>query len=367
MMCCATRGTERRHFREDLTHQLRRQRLANHRLKGTLNALDEQQRINQTRLVIAKLMQQAKKLYAVAVVGAPDPAPLEQGVVAQIDGIPVDRLTYGRALARRLDGDEVRGYLDRECKIGLMSGGGFALKNEAELKAELKHMESIWPIERTLRRQAEWEDVSFDDRFKVDFKLPREDAGRSRFLRGLFGIVRHMRTTVTDQEIVEAYEARKENKYGEHLLVTDIKIVFVQTGNTFGQRGLSHRDALKAASKVFSDVTSGVPFGRVVADIRSRRDPGFLANRIRIYKQGDREGLWKLVSSLRDGELSSPQDGLSEGAPVPTRTPRAPVARLRPSVNSCEISPPRTKARAWLEERLKDPKYVKLRWPLVHP
>ena len=359
-------GTTRRHFREDLAHQLRRQRLANHRLKGTLDGLDDQQRVNQTRLVIAKLMQSARAEYALPVLGALTPTPMEKGIVAKIDGIPVDRLSYGRALARRLDSDEVRGYLDRECKIGLMTGSGFAIKDDTTLQTELAHMEGIWPVERALRRQAEWMDVSFDDRFKVDFKVPRKDAGRSRFLRGLFGIVRHMRGTVTDAELQAAYSAAKSGKYGDHLLVTDVKITFVQAGNPFGQRGLSHRDALRAARKVYTDASSGVPFGRIVADIRAKRDPTFLATKLRIYPSDGDKARWKRVTELRDGEVTPPVDGLSE-VHVYRRERKIKgrsFAEVRELVRDLKA---REKARTWLEKRVKDPKFVKLRWPLKHP
>lgn len=357
----ADQGSSQAEFRLSLMHELRKDRLANHRLGGTLPD-DEHQRLNQVKLVIAKLLQEARITYGLPVEDQPEATPLADGAVALVDGQPIPRLEYGRQLVLRLPAGEVREYLSRECQIGLMVRRGAQL-DDAALEDEIARMRAQWPIERMIQREAEWEDVSFEDRFRALFKVPIERIGASRFYRGLFGLVRQMRETVTEADARAEYEDGLAGRFGPHLLVTDIKITFQQERNPFGARARSRREALELAHAVVSQAASGVPFERVIADIRSRQDATYTALRIRVYDTLSDGALYKQVAGLKDGELSSPFDTLSEvhvlrrEAPVAGRT----YEELAPLLKDYEA---RQKARGWLADQLEDPEVVRVRWPL---
>lgn len=357
----ADQGTSQAEFRLSLMHELRKDRLANQRLGGTLPA-DEHQRLNQVKLVIAKLLQEARVTYGLPVEEQPEPTALPDGAVALVDGHPITRLQYGRQLALRLPPGEVREYLSRECQIGLMVRRGAQL-DDAALADEIERMRERWPIERTIQREAEWEDVSFEDRFRALFKVPIERIGASRFYRGLFGLVRQMRESVTQAEARAEYQDGLAGRFGPHVLVTDIKIQFQQERNPFGTRARSRREALELAHGVVSQVASGVPFERVVGDIRSRQDPTYTALRIRVYDTLADEPIWKQIAGIQDGELTSPFDTLSEfhivrrERPVAGRT----FEELEPLLIDYEA---RQKARTWLADQLEDPEVVRVRWPL---
>ena len=73
-------------------------------------------RIRQSNLVVAKLMAQAKIEYGIPVVDHPDPVAMPKDHVARVNTQPITRLQFGRQLVMRMPLDDVRDWLDRECK-----------------------------------------------------------------------------------------------------------------------------------------------------------------------------------------------------------------------------------------------------------
>ena len=360
-------------FRAGLLHELRKDHLANHRLGGTLPD-DEHQRHNQIKLVIAKMLGEANLVYGLPVEEQPNPPQLAEGVVATVDGHPISRLQFGRQLAVRLPSDEVREYLGRECQIGLMARRGATL-DDAALREELGRMRKLWDVERLVQREVEWETVGFDDRFRALFKLPVTDAPGSRFHRGLFGLVRQMRGSVTEPETRQEYQDGLANRFGPHVIATDIKIGFEQERNPFRRQGgatRTRREAVDLAHRVVSQVSANVPFDRVVASIRARRtdqgqpDPTFTATRIRVFQDKDEGGLWNDVKDLADGELSAPIERLAEIHVVRREQPGS--GHTYDELGELLVDyVARQKARQWLDESLRDPNRVRVRWPMPAP
>lgn len=360
-------------FRAGLLHELRKDKLANHRLGGTLPD-DEHQRFNQVKLVIAKMLSEANVVYGLPVEEQREPPALGEGVVATVDGHPISRLQFGRQLAVRLPSHEVREFLGRECQIGLMARRGATL-DEAALAEEMGRMRSLWEVERLVQREVEWSTIGFDDRFRALWKLPPGEVGTSRFLRGLFGLVRQMRATVTEEDARREYQEGLSTRFGPHVIVTNIKVGFEQERNPFRREGgpsRTRREAIDLAQQVVRQVSSNVPFDRVVASIRARRtaqgqpDPTFTATRIRVFQDADEGSLWKDVKDLADGELSAPIERLSEIHLVRREQPGAghPYEELKELLVDYVA---RQRAREWIDESLRDPARVRVRWPMPAP
>lgn len=375
-------GTSIALFKQKLAHEMRKELVANKRLGGSLPK-GEAARFRQTKLVIDKMMGEARIEYGLPVVGHTTPVAMPRDQVCRVNGEPITRTQFGKALVLHMPSDEVRDWLDQECKIGIMATEGVALAPEA-LKEELDHMRKLWPLERTVQREVAWMDLTFDERFKAVWKTPVDDVAKNRFLRGLFGLVRRFRPTVTEAEVRKDYEERKHDKYGEHLVVTDVAIKFMQARDPFGVGGNDPRqrrtrqEALREIRNVLSQVSAGKPFDSIRTAILARQDPTFSARKIRVYNRdraatvdgkktkGVRDHdrmIWERVKKLRDKELSSPIESLSE-VHVYRRE------GLRPARSYAEIRElllefrARNKAGEWLGERLRDPNYVRIRWPL---
>lgn len=357
-------GTTLEQFRVLLAHELRRERLANQRLGGTLPD-DPHLRLNQVKLVIAKLMQEAKIEVALPVVDRPVPDVLEPGVVARIEGATISHLDFGRRLAERLPGEDVRGFLDKECKIGLMVAQGVAL-DDAGLADEIERMRKLWPLERTLQREAEWLDVRFEDRFQTLFQMDVADVAQSRFYRGLFGLIRKMRADVTEADLREEFEKGRKGRYGPHILATDIKIGFSQDNNPFGGRNSrTLREALAIAWKHLGELNGGKSFEKLASDVRAnKQDPTHTVLRVRLYDVGPDLRLYEEAVQVAVGDYTRrPVETLADvhimrnEGPQPGRS----FEEVREFLRDIRS---RQKAREWLETHTADPQYVIMRWPL---
>ena len=121
-----------------------------------------------------------------------------------------------------------------------------------------------------------------------------------------------------------------------------------------------------------SQVSANVPFDRVVASIRARRtdqgqpDPTFTATRIRVFQDKDEGGLWNDVKDLADGELSAPIERLAEIHVVRREQPGS--GHTYDELSELLVDyVARQKARQWLDESLRDPNRVRVRWPMPAP
>jgi len=362
------RGTTESEFVEQMWHILRKERIAGHpKYLGRLLPADEKSRLNQIGIVIATVRKGAKIEYGIETLDhvqqKQKPVDLGPGVVARVNGEPITNVEFGRALIIRSNGATVREYLDKECKTALLTIKGVKLQPE-ELEAEVAYLEKLWPLERELQRDEIWRTVTFKDRFETQFNMAMEEVRNSRYALGLLGLVRNMRPTVTEAEIAAEFEAQKDGRYGRHILVYDIEIQFAQEKGLMAHQGLpSRRDALKIANKLSAQLARGDAFDKVANEVNTQRRAWIQAKRIRIYNTDQDLTLRQQAERMRDGDISSPFDTLSE-VHVMQRVGLRP-ARTLEEVRPCILETlARRKARDWIEEKLKDPAWVRLRWPL---
>ncbi len=361
-------GSTQREFVEQMWHILRKERIAAHvKYLGRQLPKDERARLNQIGIVIASLRLKTDVKYGVPTLDLAQQkkqhANLPKGVIATVNGKPITMLDFGRALIIRLPGSKVREYLDKECKSALLQGKDVKL-TDAELDAEVKHLRALWPLERQLQRDEVWRTISFKDRFETQFNMTMEDVRKSRYSRGLLGLVRKMRAGVTAADIAAEFKAHQEGRYGAHILVYDVQIKFAQRKGLMADQGLpSLRDARKLANKISARLSRGDSFDKVANDVNMQRKPWQQAKRIRIYHTDQDLVLRKQAERLRDGDVSSPFETLAEVHVMkrvgerPART----LAEVRPHVIEMVA---RHQARVWIEEKLKDQAWVRLRWPL---
>jgi len=361
-------GSTQREFIEQMWHILRKERIAAHtKYLGRQLPKDERARLNQIGIVIASLRLKTDVKYGVQTLDLTQQkkqlTPLPKGVVATVGGQPITTLDFGRALIIRLPGSKVREYLDKECKSALLQGKDVKL-TDAQLDAEVKHLRKLWPLERQLQRDEVWRTISFKDRFETQFNMTMEDVRKSRYSRGLLGLVRKMRANVTEADVVTDFKKHQEGRYGAHILVYDVQIQFAQKKGLMAERGLpSLREARKLANQISSRLSRGDSFDKVANDINMQRKPWQQAKRIRIYHTNRDLVLRKEAERLRDGDVSSPFETLAE-IHVMKRVGQRPartLAEVRP--HAIEMVA-RRRAREWIEEKLKDPDWVHLRWPL---
>lgn len=360
------RMTERE-FIEQLWHILRKERIAvQPQYLGKTLPDHEATRLRQVGIVIATVRKKTIVKYGVETREHVDarlkPDPLPRGQVATVNGVPITEQAFGRALVLRLPGDKVREYLDRECKTALMTLQGVKL-SDAELDQEIDHLRKLWPLERELQREEIWRTVSFKDRFGTQFGMSEEEVRKSRYSRGLLGLVRSQRAKVTEEEVRTVFDMEKQGRYGAHILVTDVKISFAQKKALLGDRLRSLREALALARNVARRQAEGTPFEKIVADINAKRDSTFRGQRIRLYSTDRDRVLYNQAARMRDGDVSSPFETLAEVHVLrregmrPART----LPEVRPHVRELIA---RRKARQWIEERIRDPQYVRIAWPI---
>ena len=376
-------GTSQQEFRVQMAHILRKERIASHPENlGNLLPKNETARLAQIGIVIKKLRERTKVEYGVWTVEHVNqgqrPAKLAPGVVATVNGQPITESEFGRALVLRLSGDEVREYLERECKTAIMSMEGVSI-TDAEFDEEVEHLRNEWELWRELQREALWSTVSFKDRFQADFKGSIEDVRKSRYSRGLIGLVRRMRAAVTPAQVEKEFREQKDTRFGEHIVVNDIMIRFAQESGLLAG-GRKREEALRMANEIVRRQEAGESFDKIANSVNARKDRSFQAKKIRLYKSDEREAdaqgnkfkgrmlnkdseLYKRAAQLRDGDVTSPFETLSEVHVLRREGVRA--ARTLDEVRSYIVDQiARRNAREWINERIKDPKFVVMRWPL---
>jgi hypothetical protein len=376
-------STSEKAFRIQIAHLVRKERIASHPENlGKLLPKNETARLAQIGIVIKQLRDRTKVQYGIETVDhlnqGTKPDVLPAGIVATVDGHPITEEEFGRALVLRLSGDEVRDYLDKECKTAIMSMEGIRI-TDAEFDDEVEHLRKEWELWRELQREELWSTVSFKDRFQADFKGNIEDVRTSRYSRGLIGLVRRMRPQVKEEEVREEYTEQRNTRFGAHILVNDIMIRFAQESGLLAV-GRKREEALRMANDLVRRQEAGESFEKIANSVNARKDRTFQAKKIRLYKSDEREAdaegnrfkgrllnkdsvLYEQAARLRDGDITSPFETLSEVHVIKREGVRP--ARTLDEVRSYIVDQiARREAREWINERVKDPKYVQLKWPL---
>lgn len=359
-------GTNPGEFREQLLHLIRKDRIASHpKYLGAKIPANEQARIQQVGIVIATIRRKTKVEYGVEIVEHRQqdqrPANLGTNVIAAVDGRPITKRDFGLALVLRLPGIKIREYLDQECKTALMTMQGIGLTPE-QAKQELAHVETLWPLERELKRDEVWKTVSFKDRFETQFNMSKEDAIHDRYVRGLLGLVKKMRGEVTEVEIRKEFEQGKDDVYGPHLVADIIEVGFSQKkGFTVGNRTIV--EARRMANTFARRLARGEPWEKLATEINSRRDRTLKARTLRLTTSDDDRVHYNQAKRLRDGDVGTPYDTLGEicvmrrVGPQPART----IDEIRPFLRELLA---RRKTREWIAKKLTDENWVQIRWPL---
>lgn len=360
-----------------LAHQLRQEAVARHpeNLGDTLPK-NESERLAQLKVVLEKIVSRTvKKIYVrntfgwgIAKDGQPDWIASVQ-VHSSMQPKVIDRAAFGRALVLRLSTGEVRGILDRECKTGLMAASGVSL-TDPQFDEEIALATRLWLIERELASQAAFKDVSYEMFVEASFGIKVEEMKRQRYYRGYFGLLRRMRATITDAEVKKEWERGKDSTWGKYVLVNAISIEFKQENAKFVRRSVRHKkQAVKMANDITRKLAAGVSFDQMVRQITERnKDPRTRDNTLRGGERRVRSAdadflLYKEALVMKDGQVSRPVETLSHIHVIkrireysaPTYQQVAPLIREQLA---------RKAARNWLEEQIKDPKYVRVRWPL---
>ena len=359
-------GTTPGEFREQLWHILRKEAIAAHpTYLGSKMPANEQAKIQQVGIVIATIRKKTDIKYGIVTVDHVQqkqrPANLGKNVVASVDGKPITMRDLGRALVLRLPAAKVREYLDRECKTALMTLQGISLSNE-EFNAEMDHLEKLWPLERELKREEVWRTVSFKDRFETQFNMTRADAAKDRYVRGLLGLVRKMRSEVTEVEIQKEFAEGKQGFYGPHILADVIEVGFSQKkGFTVGGRSIV--DARQMANGFARRLARGEAWEKVSTEINMRRDRTLRARTLRLTDTDQDRVHYDQAKRLRDGDVSTPYDTLAEICVMRRVGPRAArsLEEIRPYLRELIA---RRKTREWIGDKIKDEAWVQLRWPL---
>lgn len=359
-------GTTDAEFRAQVAHMLRKERIAAdmHWLGKQMPANDSA-RLRQISIVIATLRDKTPVQYGVLLVENVQqhtkPAKLAPGVVATVRGVPITMAEYGRALVIRLPASKVREYLDRECKTALMTLKGIGL-DDAQLQQEIQHLEKLWPLERELQRDEVWRTVSFKDRFETQFSMTMADVKQSRYARGLLGLVRKMREEVTNADVEKEYQKQRKGRYGPYLVVQDISIGFAQKEG-FSTGGRTLVQARHIANGFARRLAEGISFDKLSAEVNARRDRTMQAARIHLVKTDEDLVLYEQAARMRDGDVSTPFETLAE-VHVMKRIGARPARTLAEVAPHAREMLARRRAKQWIEDKLRDPDWVRLRWPL---
>ena len=194
--------------------------------------------------------------------------------------------------------------------------------------------------------------------------MPIDKVDGSRFYRGLFGLVRSMRSKVTEDEMRAEFAEGQDTRFGPHFIVSDVKIKFSLKDNPFERQGRTIHAARKLARKVMIDHGNGVRFEDIARSIRAKRDPTFSVLKVRMFNTKDTETRFKQIAAIKDGQLTGkPLETIGE-IHVYRREAKHPGYRYDEIKDLLRDFIARRLAREWLAERLKDPKHVQVRWPL---
>lgn len=276
------------------------------------------------------------------------------GVLVEIgasdeDPLTITTLELGGELIRPgtpPDGQEV---IYEKIESMLLEDAGFDLTDEA-FEREIALQRRHWSAYRRLAAQAALEDVTYEDWLYAKHRMTVERMKSSRYWPGYLALVRHMRESTTAEAVRAEYERKQETHWGRYLLVTVIREEKAREGPG------SVRDLRRR-------LAAGAAFTHVVRELNDACDPSYRAVRRRIRPSGDDLELWRRATALEAGELAGP---FQTGTHVVLL--RLESAYPAPSFEEIEVvvreSIARSKARAWLDSRLRDARRVQVhrRW-----
>lgn len=316
----ARKGMTAERFQHLLLLELLKERIAEHpEHLGRLPA-DPQQRMNQISVVTIELHKKAKIDYCVATAyGNVKPAP-DAETLAVVNGEAFTRAMYGQALIDALPEDEMREALERECATKVLESEGRALLGEAMLD-ELALRERLWPVQRSLMGDDRWRKLEFDQYLTGVLNRKREEIQSDRYLRSFWGVVRAERDRLTDSQVRQEFDAKKESDYGAAVLVDGLQVGFVKKSGVFGSsEGRDKRTALQIVHGALRSVATGRPFSDVAKEIVSQHkdprtglpDPTVREGRRRLFNSEGDKLLYDAAMLLRDGEVSTVVETLGE-------------------------------------------------------
>jgi hypothetical protein len=389
--------TSMQEFVNALRHELLKTKVAGHeRYLGATLPKDPQQRIAQAEIVMGRLMDAAQVEYGWSNALQDSPADLGPGVVARVNGQPIQVQEYGEQLMLRLPSDQVRDVIVEECKAVLTESVALSVE---QMDAVIAKERERWNRFREMTTQEAMRHLSYEDFVKMTYKLDLDDLKKDRYFRGLYGLISRYADVVepaepysdvngngaydpgepfTDKdgdgtwdpdEVRADYEENKDGLYGESILVSDIQIAFSPSKALVPDRqGRDYREALRMANELLRRSATGIPWDQVVREVNARQiggrpDPTFRARRLRVRNTGNERILFERAKGMRDGDVSSPFETLSE-VHVMRRESASPAPTFAEVEGMIRDSLAKRKAHKWLSDLLEDEKTVKIRWPL---
>jgi hypothetical protein len=348
-------------FRDQLRHQMRKEEVAGHeKYLGKTLPKDEKARLGQVEIVTGEIHKKAKVRYAVAVPMEREPATLPAGTIATVNDEPLATLDFGMELVRRLPSDRVRLVVDQECKAVLTEGMALS---EGDMDAEIERERENWNRWREMSREEAWRAISYDDRIRARYGVTLDEVKQDRFFRGYYGLIRSFRDRVSEEEVRREWEEKKETVWGQSIRVDDIQIGFLQKNALVAPRGSRElKDARKLAQEVLVQRETGVPFDQIMRSVNQRQDRSFAAASRRLRNTDDDRLLFDAAMAIKDGEVTL-VDTLA-AVHVIRREGWVPAPGYDDVRHLIREGIAQRRAEEWLDERLKDPSVVKVRWPL---
>ena len=369
-------------FRESLRTQILKEEVAAHaewlgRLPGV-----QKQHISQVIVVVTELHKRAKLVWHVPVAeimlqqaGQQAPTPDAGGALVSVNGVPITRATYGKALFDRLPEDVLKEVVDKECTTKLLQVDSLAL-DEATMEDELRVRERNWLVQRTLQAQPEWQKVGYEEFLEAKLKRTRAEVKADRYYRSFYGLVRRERARVTDEMIAREWEQKREGSYGPAVVVDALQVGFERKNALLGDSGRRDRaQALALAHEVLTQVARGQPFDLVAKDMASRQKDPRTGGPDSTVRSGERritntpmdQILWQEAGKLKDGEVSpAPVETLSEVHLLRRKRlePGKDLAAVREVLRETIAG---RNAQEYVLAQAKDPQRVRLRLPIRAP
>lgn len=369
-------------FRESLRVQILKEEVAGHpEWLGRLPP-NAKQRNSQVIVVVTTLHERARLAWHVPVAeivlqqaGQEAPRPDPSGALVTVNGEPVARATYGKALFERLPEDVLKEVVDKECTTKLLQVDSVAL-DEAAMEDELRLRERNWLVQRTLQAQPEWQKVGYEEFLQAKLKRTRAEVKADRYYRSFYGLVRRERTRVTEAMLAQEWEQKRETSYGPAIVVDALQVGFERKNALLGDSGRRDRaQALALAHEVLTQVARGQPFDLVAKDLAARQkdartggpDPTVRSGERRITNTPSDQILWQEASKLADGEVSpAPVETLSEVHLLRRKRlePGKELAAVREVLREAIAG---RNAQEYVLAQAKDPNRVRLRLPIRAP
>lgn len=331
---------------------------------------DEKQRMNQISVVIIELHKQAKLAWGVPNAMAKH-VPLEPETLVLVNDAPLTRAQYGRALLESLPEDDVREALERECATKVLEAEGKALVG-AVMVDELALRERLWPVQRSMMGDDRWRRLEFDQYLTGVLSRKREEIQDDRYLRSFWGLVRSLRSGITDEDVRKDFEAKKESDYGAAVLVDGLQVGFVRKAGVFGSNeGRDKRSALQVVHGALRSIATGRPFSDVAKEVVKQHqdpktglpDPTVREGRRRLFNSEGDKLLYDAAMLLKDGEVSTVVETLGE-VYVLRRVELEPARRLEEIRDVVREQLAVQAAQKYLMDATRDVRRVQLRKPL---